>query len=83
MSVEFAYRFQEESPRSGLRDFDDVVLLVAAISDDGVSIPAGTEGTIVSVQNAGETYVVEFAAPSGSLATVEPHEIRRVEITTR
>ncbi len=76
MSIEFAYRFREEVPRSGFRDLDIVVLTAPVLSDDGTSIPAGTEGTIVSVDESGEMYVVEFAEPEGAFATVEPHEIR-------
>lgn len=79
MSVEFAYRFREDVPRSSLRDLDDVVLTVAVESDDGLRIPAGAEGTIVSVYNDGEAYIVEFAEPEGTLASVAPDEIRRVE----
>lgn len=81
MSVEFAYRFREEAPQLGLRDLDSVVLTAGVVSDDGDTIPAGTEGTIVSVHDHGVTYVVEFAEPPGALATVEPHEIRLVAST--
>ncbi len=80
MSLEFAYRFREEGPRSGFRDLDIVVLTTPVVSDDRTSIPAGTEGTIVSVDASGEMYVVEFAEPAGTFATVEPHEIRLANI---
>jgi len=79
MSVEFAYRFKQDVPQSSLRDLDDVVLLAATMSDDGDIIPAGAEGTIVSVHGEGESYVVEFAEPEGALVSVFPHEVRRVE----
>ncbi|GEP01679.1 DUF4926 domain-containing protein [Methylobacterium haplocladii] len=79
MSVEFAYRIQHTTPQSLLRELDDVVLMVAVVSDDGDAIPAGTEGTAVSVHDGGQTCVVEFAEPEGALATVELHEIRPVE----
>lgn len=79
MSVEFAYRFREDVPRSSLRDLDDVVLTVAVEGDDGLMIPADAEGTIVSVYNDGEAYVVEFTEPEGTLASVARDEIRRVE----
>lgn len=69
MSVEFAYRFQNVPP-SPLRDLDDVTLTAAVLSDDGDTIPAGAEGTIVSVIGADDLYVVEFAEPEGALATV-------------
>ncbi|TXN40664.1 DUF4926 domain-containing protein [Methylobacterium sp. WL30] len=79
MSVQFAYRFQQDLPPSSLQDLDDVVLTAAVMSDDGISIPAGTEGTIVSVFRGGEAYVVEFAQPEGTLASVGPDEIRMAE----
>ncbi|UIY45594.1 DUF4926 domain-containing protein [Methylobacterium radiotolerans] len=79
MSIEFAYRFKQDVPRSSLRDLDDVVLLADTVSDDGDMIPAGAKGTIVSVHGEGESYVVEFGEPEGSLVSVFPHEVRRVE----
>lgn len=81
MSVEFAYRFKQDAPRSNLRDLDAVVLLADTPSDDGDTIPAGSEGTIVAVHGTGESYVVEFARPEGALVSVFPHEVRRVERT--
>lgn len=78
MTLKFAYRFREEAPRSGFRDLDVVVLTAPVVSDDGVSIPAGTEGTIVSVDDPTETYTVEFAESDGTLATVRPHEMSLV-----
>jgi hypothetical protein len=78
MTLKFAYRFREEAPRSGFRDLDVVVLTAPVVSDDGVSIPAGTEGTIVSVDDPAETYTVEFAESDGTLATVRPHEMSLV-----
>ena len=78
MSIEFAYRFEQDAPRSSLRDLDDVVLTVAVVSDGGNTIPAGTEGTIVGVFKDGEAYVVEFAEPEGALASVGPDDVRLV-----
>ncbi|MDP4022378.1 DUF4926 domain-containing protein [Methylobacterium sp. NEAU 140] len=79
MSFAFAYRIREDVPRSDLRDLDRVALTAAAVSDDGDTVAAGTEGTIVSVYNDGEAYTVEFAEPPGTLATVEPAGLRLVE----
>ena len=79
MSVEFAFRFRQEVPQSNLRDLDRVALTAAVVSDDGEEIAIGAEGTIVSVYNDGEAYVVEFPAPLGALATVEPHALRLIE----
>lgn len=85
MALEFAYRFREQTASSGFRDLDDVVLTVAVVSDDGIPVPAGTEGTIVSVHGPdwGDTYVVEFAEPEWTLATVKPDEIRLAESAKR
>lgn len=83
MSFEFAYRFKQDAPRSRFQDLDDVVLMAAAVSDDGNTIPAGTEGTIVSVHGDGTSYVVEFADPEGALVTVLPQQIRGVTETAR
>ncbi len=76
--LSLTYVFREVVAGPGLRDLDDIVLTAAVIADDGAVIPAGTEGTIVSVDNSGETYTVEFAEPEGTLATLELHEMRRV-----
>lgn len=79
MSFEFAYRIRQDAPRSGLQDLDRVALTAAVTSDDGDEVPAGAEGTIVSVFNAGEAYVVEFTTPVATLATVEPQGLRLIE----
>lgn len=79
MTFQFAYQFTQEVLQPGLRDLDCVVLTVALTSDEGDLIPAGTEGTIVSVHGDGESYVVEFAEPMGALVTAEPHELRGVK----
>lgn len=79
MSFEFAYRFKQDAPPSDLRDLDRVALLTAAISDDGDDLAVGAEGTIVSIFNDGEAYVVEFSAPEGAIATVLPNDLRLVE----
>jgi hypothetical protein len=78
MTLKFAYQFRDEAPRSGFRDLDVVVLTTPVVSDDGVSIPAGTGGTIVSVDDPDETYTVEFAESDGTLATVRSHEMSLV-----
>lgn len=44
----------------------DCVELVADIVEDGVTFPAGTVGTIISVYDAGKGYAVELAPPSGN-----------------
>ena len=79
MSVEFAYRFRPDTPPSDLQDLDVVALTADVFSDEGDEVPAGTEGTIVSVHSGGASFVVEFDTPLGALATVEPGQIRFVE----
>ena len=81
MSVDFAYLVRKAAPTSILQDLDSVRLTAVVMADDGSMIASGTEGTIVSVAPGGSTYVVEFAEPVGTLATVEPHEIQLVEAT--
>ncbi|KMO13952.1 hypothetical protein SQ03_20695 [Methylobacterium platani JCM 14648] len=85
MSIEFAYRFEETSTSSRFRDLDDVVLTAAVVSDDGIPVPASTEGTIVAVhlRASGDSYVVEFAEPEWTLATLGPDRIRLVESAKR
>lgn len=79
MSVEFAYRYRPDAPPSDLRDLDVVALTAAVFTDEGDEVAVGTEGTIVAVHGNGVSFVVEFDEPYGSLATVEPSQIRFVE----
>jgi hypothetical protein len=60
-----------------LRDLDDVAVLAPVVTDDGDTIPVGTEGTIVGVWKDGETFFVEFAEPESALATVRLINLRR------
>lgn len=83
MSLEFAYRFRQKAPRRGFQDLDRVALTAAVVSDDGDTIPVGTTGTIVSVHEGDSSYAVEFSEPAGALATVEPHEIKRIGLVPR
>lgn len=78
MSVEVLYLLRKDEPGAGLRELDDVLLLADARTDDGATIRAGTEGTVVAVWHDGPAYEVEFAEPEGALATVGPAEIRRI-----
>lgn len=77
MAVDFSYLLRKEDPGAALRDLDDVVVLAAVVTDDGDTIPAGTEGTIVGVWKGGEAFVVEFSEPVGALVTVLPIDLRR------
>ncbi|MER2267833.1 DUF4926 domain-containing protein [Methylobacterium oxalidis] len=53
-------------------------LLVAAATDEGTAIPAGTEGTVVYVAPRGDTVMVEFAEPEGALVTVRASNVVKV-----
>lgn len=78
MSVEVLYLLRKDEPGVALRELDDVALLAAVVTDDGDTIAAGTEGTIVGVLREGETFIVEFAEPAGALADVEAAQIKRI-----
>lgn len=79
MSFEFAYRFKQDAPRSRFQDLDDVVLTATVLDDNRRVVPAGTEGTIVSVYRDGEAYMVELSEPEGALISVAPEEIQLIE----
>jgi len=76
MSVDFSYLLRKDDPGATLRELDDVVLLASVVTDDGDTIPAGTEGTIVGVWKGGEAFFIEFPEPVGALATVPPTDLR-------
>lgn len=79
MSVDAHYIVRRNELRSDFRDLDRVALKVAATTDDGVRMEAGSEGTIVGVWRDGEAYEVEFADPAGALATIEAADLRLVK----
>jgi hypothetical protein len=56
----------------GFDDLASVRLREGMVTDDGVEVPAGSEGTVVGVWLAGEAYEVEFSL---GLATVEAHQV--------
>ncbi|MCJ2143909.1 DUF4926 domain-containing protein [Methylobacterium sp. E-066] len=68
MSVETMYTLRRAEP--AFRDLDRVVLRTAAVTDDGDTMPAGAEGTIVYVAPDMHALIVEFAAPEGALVTI-------------
>ena len=78
MSVEVLYLLRKDEPGTGLRELDDVRVLVDVETDDGDTIAAGTEGTIVAVVREGEVFIVEFLEPAGALADVEGQNLKRV-----
>ncbi len=76
MSFEAFCQFRESEARSGPRELDRVALKAPAVSDDGDLLPAGREGTVLSVHGDGAAYVIEFAEPVGALATVRGSDLR-------
>ena len=68
MSVETMYTLRRAEP--AFRDLDRVVLCTEAVTDDGDTMPAGAEGTIVYVAPDAQTLIVEFAEPEGALVTI-------------
>ncbi len=49
------------------------------MTDDGTTMPAGSEGIVLSVDRETAAYVVEFAEPVGALATVQGAALRLAE----
>lgn len=82
MSVDAHFIVRRNELRSDLRDLDRVALKAASVMDDGVTLEAGTEGTIVGIWRGGKAYEVEFAAPAGALAAIEATDLRLVSRTT-
>ena len=78
MSIEVMYLLRNDEPGPVLRDLDDVVVLSDVVTDDGASIAAGTEGTVVGVWEGGRAYIVEFAEPMGALATIDAGSVKRI-----
>ncbi|MDP4023523.1 DUF4926 domain-containing protein [Methylobacterium sp. NEAU 140] len=78
MSVEVVYRLRKDGPGGAFRELDDVRVLADVVTDDGDTIPAGTEGTVVGVWGLGEAYEVEFPEPMGALATIPAAQVERV-----
>lgn len=78
MSVEVLYLLRRDEPGVTLRELDDVALLIDAVTDQGDTIAAGTDGTVVAVWGDGANFEVEFAEPEGSLATVPASGLKRL-----
>lgn len=78
MSVEVLYLLRKDEPGVKLRELDDVTVLADVVCDDGATIPAGTEGTVVAIWDEGAAFEVEFSDPEGALATVPASILKRV-----
>ena len=65
------YHFTAPAVRA-FSELDEVRLLHAVSTDEGVEVPTGTEGTVVAVWADGAAYEVEFDA---GLATVDAEKL--------
>ena len=79
MTTNALFFVQRSEKLTPFKDLDRVAITHAAVTDDGDTIPAGTEGTVVDVIRDGLAYAVEFPEPLGALATVLTTELHRVE----
>lgn len=78
MSIEVSYTLRRAEPGALLRELDDVRVTIDVTTDDGDTIAASTEGTVVAVWNGGEAYDVEFSEPMGALAMVRAADLARI-----
>ena len=84
MSFEPYYMLRDKTRRDeAFAELDDVVLTEPALSRDGDTIAAGTEGTIVGIWREGEAFEVEFAEREGLLCRVSAEQIRLVRRPAR
>ncbi|MEH3119441.1 MAG: DUF4926 domain-containing protein [Methylorubrum populi] len=79
MTVEALYILRRQAPRSAFKDLDRVILTADMATDDGDTVVAGSEGTIVGVWRDGAAYEVEFTTPVAGLATVLPSALRSLD----
>ena len=71
--------YQSRAPLTqpqGFAELSVVALLSDVVTDDGVTVPAGTEATIVGVWGDGKAYEVEFDEPVVGNATVRADALR-------
>jgi hypothetical protein len=79
--MSFDTLYQSRAPIAqpqGLAELSVVTLLREVVTDVGVTVPAGTEGTIVGVWADGKAYEVEFDEPVVGNATVRADALRAV-----
>ncbi|MFY9290806.1 MAG: DUF4926 domain-containing protein [Methylorubrum rhodinum] len=72
---------QRSAPPAAFRELDRVRTLEVVSGEDGETVPAGSEGTIVAVWNGGAAFDVEFVRPVETLAAIAPEALQRVEPT--
>ena len=72
MSIETMHTLRKAPSATPLYpELSVVATLYDLKTDDGLTIPAGSRGTVVEVYAAGEAYEVEFARPVVGNATIE------------
>ncbi len=76
MSRETVLYVEGSEPLQVFQDLERVAITRAARTDDGQTVPAGSEGTIVDVIKEGLAYAVEFTTPVDGIATLLPNELR-------
>lgn len=59
--------------KHGFCEYDDVVMLVSAVSDDGEVVPAGSVGTIVDLAPGLDWLHVEFMDPKSVIGMTTEH----------
>ena len=63
-------------PQAPLAELSVVALLREVVTDDGLTVPAGAEGTVVGIWGDGEAYEIEFDEPVAGNATVRADDLR-------
>ncbi|WP_267428450.1 DUF4926 domain-containing protein [Methylobacterium sp. GC_Met_2] len=77
--MSFDTLFQSRRPVAQPHAFAElcvVALLREVVTDDGTTVPAGAEGTVVGVWGDGEAYEIEFDEPVVGNATVQADALR-------
>ncbi len=78
MSAERAFsRIGPSEARLPIGELDVVRILVPVQTDEGETIAAGTEGTVVAAWAGGAAFDIEFAEPVLGLATVRIEHLAR------
>ena len=76
MSVDFSYLLRKDDPGATLRDLDDVVALAPVVTDDGDTIPAGTEPAFSTRVKMGGTSNVHVLAKADGKWLIASKEIK-------
>ncbi|KNY20910.1 hypothetical protein [Methylobacterium sp. ARG-1] len=77
MSFDTLYQSRDPvTPRPAFAELSVIAVLRDVQADDGVTVPAGTEGTIVGIWAGGEAHEVEFDEPVVGNATVRAEALR-------